>query len=423
MPTFQKVKWEQKTLSQLGFIGRGKSKHRPRNDACLYGGKYPFIQTSDIKHTNFYVNSYFQTYNEVGLKQSKLWDKDTLCMTIAANIAETALLSFPACFPDSIVGFVADPEKSNVKFVKYALDFAKKNYQSTAQGTAQDNLSLEKIDTLKIAVPDPKTQTRIATVLSAYDDLIENNEKRIKALEEMAQLLYTEWFVKFKFPGSAYAKASADKHEKVKMVDSGTEYGMVPEGWNVGKISDFANVISGFPFKGSTYLESGKYKIVTIKNVHDGKFVLNFDSFINELPLKLPKACILKSGDILLSLTGNVGRICIAYGLNNLLNQRVAKLEPIDVNNREYIYFLFRQKSFQQKLEAMSNGAAQQNLSPIQVKDIKVIIPKLEILDKFSQIASKYYDLSLYLQEKNQNLSKTRDLLIPQLVTGRRELK
>ncbi len=280
-------------------------------------------------------------------------------------------------------------------------------------GSSQKAYTINLLYGLQIELPELPTQTRIASVLSAYDDLIENNEKRIKALEQMSQLLYTEWFIKFKFPG----------HEKEKMINSGTEYGMIPEGWKVGKISELVNVISGFPFKGSTYQESGKYKIVTIKNVHDGKFVLNFDSFIDDLPSKLPENCILNSGDILLSLTGNVGRICVVYGSDYLLNQRVAKLNPTGTNKREYIYLLFRQKRFQQKLEGMSNGAAQQNLSPIQVKDVKVIIPSSEILNEFSHLVKKHFDLVLSLQDENQNLSQIRDLLIPQLVTGKRELK
>ena len=415
MDTITSIKnnWRYVSLSELGSVARGKSKHRPRNDSILYGGKYPFIQTSDIKHSNFYVNSHSQTYNDIGLAQSKLWPKDTLCMTIAANIAETALLSFPACFPDSVVGFIADPGKSDVRFVKYALDQSKKNFQKTAKGTAQDNLSLEKIDRLKIKAPEVSEQRKIGSILAAYDDLIENNEKRIRILEEMAQRLYTEWFVKFKFPG----------HEKTRMVDSGTEFGKIPEGWEVKRLGDLVNIVSGFPFKSSEYLESGKYKIVTIKNVHDGKFVLNFDSFIEELPQKLPKSCILGKGDILLSLTGNVGRVCVVYGERYFLNQRVAKLDPIGANKREYIYFMFRQIRFQKKLEAMSNGVAQQNLSPIQLKDVIAIAPSERIFDQFSEITRSYFNEVVSLNEKNLVLSQTRDLLIPQLVTGRREVK
>ena len=102
--------WKKVSLDQMGTVSRGKSKHRPRNDARLFGGKYPFIQTGDIGSAGLYVNEFSQTYNEEGLAQSKLWEKDTLCITIAANIADTALLAFPACFPDSIMGFVADPK-------------------------------------------------------------------------------------------------------------------------------------------------------------------------------------------------------------------------------------------------------------------------------------------------------------------------
>ncbi|MCI0732087.1 MAG: hypothetical protein L0332_35930 [Chloroflexi bacterium] len=97
-------------MNELGFVGRGKSKHRPRNEPSLYGGPYPLFQTGDIKAANLYLQDYNQTYNEKGLAQSKLWEPGTLCITIAANIAETAILGIRACFPDSVVGFIADPK-------------------------------------------------------------------------------------------------------------------------------------------------------------------------------------------------------------------------------------------------------------------------------------------------------------------------
>src|SRR5690349_9863560 len=137
--------WKEHKLNELGKVNRGKSKHRPRNEPSLYGGEYPFIQTGDIKAANFYITDYSQTYNEKGLKQSKLWKKGTLCITIAANIAETAILGIDACFPDSIIGFVADENKSDVRFIKYHFDLLKLHLQSISQGTTQDNLSQEKL--------------------------------------------------------------------------------------------------------------------------------------------------------------------------------------------------------------------------------------------------------------------------------------
>ena len=109
--------WKIKRINQLGEISRGRSRHRPRDDKSLYGGEYPFVQTGDVKASEFYLIKYSQTYNEKGLAQSKLWKKGTLCITIAANIAETAILDIDACFPDSIVGFIPFDDEADVRFV------------------------------------------------------------------------------------------------------------------------------------------------------------------------------------------------------------------------------------------------------------------------------------------------------------------
>jgi len=107
--------WEEKTLEQVSKIfGRGKSRHRPRNYEKLYGGNYPFIQTGDIRNCNHYITQYTQTYSELGLAQSKLWSAGTICITIAANIAETGVLTFEACFPDSVIGLVVNDKLADI---------------------------------------------------------------------------------------------------------------------------------------------------------------------------------------------------------------------------------------------------------------------------------------------------------------------
>src|ERR1700683_444822 len=226
--------WKEYKLNELGKVGRGKSKHRPRNDVSLYGGKYPFIQTSDIKAANFYIKEHNQTYNDKGLAQSKLWKKGTLCITIAANIAETAILGNDACFPDSIIGFVADEKKCDVKFIKYHMDLLKLHIQSISQGTTQDNLSQDKLLKFAFSIPrDLNHQKTMASVLSAYDELIEINNQRIKLLEETARELYKEWFVRMRFPG----------YKQARFVKG------IPEGWTIGTIGDLYSVKSGFAFK------------------------------------------------------------------------------------------------------------------------------------------------------------------------------
>ena len=132
--------WKEVKLGEVGLLQRGRSRHRPRYAFHLYGGQYPFIQTGEIREAQKYIKQYTQTYNEDGLKQSKLWPEGTLCITIAANIAELAILSFDACFPDSVLGFIPNPEKANLDFIYYMLTYFKKELKHIAEGSVQDNI-------------------------------------------------------------------------------------------------------------------------------------------------------------------------------------------------------------------------------------------------------------------------------------------
>lgn len=187
--------WRSTRLDQLGTVERGRSRHRPRNDPSLYGGQYPFVQTGDVKAAGLRLYQYAQTYNEAGLAQSRLWPAGTLCFTIAANIGDTSILGIPACFPDSVVGFTPHPDKADVVFVKYALDYAKTRFSAISGGATQDNLSLEKLVSQDLMVPSLEAQRRIASILGAYDDLIEVNRRRIAVLEELARRMFEETYV------------------------------------------------------------------------------------------------------------------------------------------------------------------------------------------------------------------------------------
>ena len=162
------VEW--KTLGEVAKdFGRGKSKHRPRNDNRLYGGDIPFVQTGDVRNSRGHITSYSQTYSDFGLKQSKLWPKGTLCITIAANIAEMGILDFDACFPDSVVGFVANENLAITKYVAYYLASIKDVLASKSTGSAQENLNLSSFSNLKIPIPSLDIQSRIVQVLDNFD--------------------------------------------------------------------------------------------------------------------------------------------------------------------------------------------------------------------------------------------------------------
>lgn len=156
------------TLPELGKFGRGVSKHRPRNDPRLLDGEYPLVQTGDVANASLYITSYNSTYSELGLKQSKMWSKGTLCITIAANIAKTAILEFDACFPDSVVGFIAN-EKTNNIFIHYWFSFFQAILESQAPESAQKNINLKILSELKVIVPEKEKQNEFVDFVHQVD--------------------------------------------------------------------------------------------------------------------------------------------------------------------------------------------------------------------------------------------------------------
>ncbi|RTQ90706.1 MULTISPECIES: restriction endonuclease subunit S [Stenotrophomonas] len=174
--------WPKKSLREVALdFGRGKSKHRPRNDPKLYGGPYPFIQTGDVRGAEHLITEYTQSYSEVGLTQSKLWPKGTLCITIAANIAETGVLNFDACFPDSIIGVVVDERQTSSKYLEYMLQTVKARLKAKGKGSAQDNINLATFEDERFPFPDLDTQARVVS-------LLDNLSSRVQEFEELCSL-------------------------------------------------------------------------------------------------------------------------------------------------------------------------------------------------------------------------------------------
>lgn len=293
---------------------------------------------------------------------------------------------------------------SETKFIKYCLDSRLEHLLKKAGGGTFPNLTKDTI--FGFEIPFPESRFRIAAILSAYDRLIENNMQRIALLEEAARRIYEEWFIRFRFPG----------HESVDIVES--ELGPMPMGWSVSPLRSVATLLSGFAFKSKTFIPTGKYGLVTIKNVHDGVFVEKFTSQLSDLPTNMPAHCRLKVADILLSLTGNVGRCCLVTTEGGVLNQRVAKVNAVKLADWAYVYLLFRSGLLKERLEAISSGVAQQNLSPVDSQNLPVMLPPEQLRTRFSELVSDMLNLVLALHRKNSNLRTTRDLLLSKLISG-----
>ncbi len=172
------IGWKYTKLGNLGSLERGKSKHRPRNDSRLFGGDYPFIQTGEVRNSNIVIREFEKTYSEFGLQQSKLWKKGTLCITIAANIAETAFLGFDACFPDSVVGYLPENNTSD-KYIFHFIEFSKKRIEEFAPATAQKNINLNILDNIYTPICSINEQLQIVNHLDSIFSIVDNLESTI----------------------------------------------------------------------------------------------------------------------------------------------------------------------------------------------------------------------------------------------------
>ncbi|MBK5940831.1 restriction endonuclease subunit S [Halochromatium roseum] len=175
-PVTNPMGWEVKPLGELGTLDRGVSKHRPRNEPSLLGGAHPLIQTGEVANSEGYIRSYTSTYSDLGLKQSKIWSAGTLCITIAANIASTGILTFDACFPDSVVGFKSD-KGGRVEYVQGLFWFFKEILDQRAPQVAQKNINLKILRALPVPLPPADLQQRFATIVES----IERQKTRLRA--------------------------------------------------------------------------------------------------------------------------------------------------------------------------------------------------------------------------------------------------
>ncbi|WP_379156089.1 restriction endonuclease subunit S [Paenibacillus sp. sgz5001063] len=399
--------WETETysLTDLGTVKRGRSRHRPRDDNSLYGGEYPFVQTGDIKRANFYLTKYTQTYNDKGLQQSKMWGKGTLCITIAANIAETAILGIEACFPDSIVGFIPYEDRADVRYIKYYFDIFKKQMQVLSLGATQDNFSVEKMLSVKFIIPQLPTQNKIADILSAYDDLIENNNCRIEILEQAVQQIYKEWFVRFRFPG----------YETTHFTKG------IPDGWEVKSISQIADITDGThdtpkPVDTGYYLVTGKHII---------KDTIDFSSayYISEKDhIAISKRSGLERGNILFSNIGTIGSICIIGDDTDFSVKNVIIIKPFNDEGTCFLYCLLKNTTTQEVFKQQAGGSSQQFIALGFMRKYKALIPDSRVLENFVVHVKPILNEKSVLQTKNLNLVKQRDQLRSRLMSGKLEI-
>lgn len=393
--------WNTRKLHSLGEFARGKSKHRPRNDGALYeGGGYPFIQTGDIKAADLYITSHDQEYNEVGLAQSKLWDSGTLAITIAANIAETAILSYPMCFPDSVVGFTAYPSETTEMYMHYIFAYIRASIQRSVGGSIQDNINIDYLENLDFKIPDKTIQDKMVEILATIDRKIAINNALTIELEKSAKLIYDYWFTQFDFPdanGQPYRVSGGAMEYNAQLKRE------IPKGWIVKPLGEQLDISRGSIIT-EKETEVGKVKVVAA-----GVTFSYYHSTANR-----------PNNTITVSSSGaNAGYL-------NFWQEEIYASDCITVRGEKDIDTLIAYqflKSMQAVLMKKSTGSAQPHVYPNDIEALQMCVIPDPLKERISGFMLKINKKIQNNNRQTDELTALRDFLLPLLMNGQVTVK
>lgn len=374
-----------------------------------YNGSIQYIDISSVSVGQLYGYAEYDINDAPSRARRIIQPNDIIFSTVRPNLR--AYYYVKECPTNAIcsTGFAVLRAKKNAnsRFIYYLVtEKSFVDYLSlVAKGSAYPAVDTNDFKKAKVSIPDLPTQQRIADILSAYDDLIENNNKRIALLEKAAQELYKEWFVRFRFPG----------HETTKFVNG------LPEGWEVKRMNDFCYVTDGThdtpkPVDNGVPLITGR----CIKNGYvdfNAAYSISFEDHE-----KIKKRSGLKTGDILLSNIGTVGNTCRVIYDREFSVKNVIIFKPDSDLISHYLYYLLISQSAQDIFAAQTNGASQQFVGLTFMRRFKILVPSGDVLTAFSKKVESLLKHKDNLFAQNQNLAKQRDLLLPRLMSGKLEV-
>lgn len=369
-------------LSDLIVIKNG------RDHQALAPGAYPVYGSGGVLR---YVSEY-------------LYDGEAILLPRKGTLSNIQYAKGKFWTVDTTYYAIVNKNKADTYFLYYLLNHL--DLSGLDSGASIPSMTARTYYSIKIALPDLTTQKYIASILSAYDDLIENNNRRIELLEQAAQELYKEWFVRFRFPGYENAKF---------------ENGL-PVGWERNKIQHYYNTCSGgTPSRSNPeYFENGVYPWVKTGEVKDS-VIINTEEYITQEAVNNSSAKILPAKSIAMAMYGvNIGLLAY-FDSEMTCNQACCVFsDKRNFSSKHYLYYYL--KSIREYLLLISFGAAQQNLSQDLIKKIRITMPADDVVKAFEQRIDNIYDNIKMLLMKNQNLAAQRDMLLPRLMSGKLEV-
>lgn len=379
----------------------------PHSTAPDEGEGYPLIRTPNVGKGRLDLNGVHRVSESVYKQriQRGAPRANDLIFAREAPAGNVALVqeNQTVCLGQRTVLIRPNVQKVNPQYLVYYLLSPKPQYEllGTANGATVAHVNLPAIRNLKIELPEKSVQDKIGTILVTYDDLIENNQKQIKLLEEAAQRLYKEWFVDLRFPG----------HENTKIVDG------LPEGWQYEKLGDLVKTTSGGTpsRRKSEYYVNGNIRWIKTKELND-RFIFETEEHITEDAVKNSSAKVLPEGALIVAMYGaTIGKIGITAAEMACNQACCAFISFDDMISKEYLYcWLMDNREY---LVSQGKGAAQSNLSQEMIRNFSLLCPDKKVIKKFTEIVTTMLENKRVLENKILMLSKARDDLLPKLMS------
>ena len=397
-------------IKEIGKVITGKTPST--EDASNFDGKYPFITPSDIKSFDEkYLLETERTLSEKGIKKLKnnILPKEAICFVCIGSTIGKMCLTNTIAYSNQQINSLIVNNNFDAHYMFYFLRYIKSYFQQLGAGTGSGKGIVNKttFENSKVKVETNKNiQVKIADILSTYDNLIENNNKRIRLLEQMAENLYKEWFVRFRFPG----------YENKKFVDG------IPADWKILRMSDFCYVTDGTQDTPKP-VNDGGVPLVTGKCIKNGFIDFNEPYNISYQDHEsISKRSGLQTGDILFSNIGTVGTTCLVNYDREFSVKNVIIFKPGNIKVSNYLYSWLNSDSIQAIFATQTNGASQQLVGLNFMRRFKILVPNENVLDLYSDKIKPIRTEIVKLHDINENLTKQRDMLLPRLMSGKIEV-
>jgi len=402
--------WQTHRLGEMCDVCRGSSPRPIADPRYFDGGTIPWIKIADATKSGKYLYTTKEHVNEFGASFSRLLPRGSLIIAASGTLGYPQFLGVEGCAHDGWL-IPSNYRGLDRHFLYYLFLWKKEFFYSSAYGAAIQNINTMILREMEITVPSLPTQCKIASILSAYDDLIDNNTRRIAILEAVAHAIYREWFVEFRFPG----------HEKVKLVDS--SLGKIPEGWKVSTLEGACQSVIDGDWIETKDQGGADYRLLQVSNIGTGCFVEtgNF-RYVTQETFDRLRCQEVKPGHILISrMPKPIGRgwlvTAMPWKMITAVDVAIATAHPDRATGHFLVNYLNSPEHID-NAEKHATGTTRPRISRSVLSGLQFVLPPLPLQQRFTAVVADGYSLTTALTKTIDVLRTTRDLVLPRLISG-----